>query len=74
MMKIMKPRLLSITSLEIPMLIDQSDKDKLIEEITIQKVEASGNIFKNSETMIELRSLEFSLLDFVLNNNGYRPV
>ena len=57
MMKLMKPRLLSITSVETPMLIDAKEKGIMNTELTIRKVEASGNIFKNSEAMIELRKL-----------------
>ena len=54
-MKLMKPRLLSITSVETPMLIDAVDINLMNMDLTLRKVEASGNIFKNTETMIELR-------------------
>ena len=46
---------MSITSVETPMLIDDVDVNRIKKDLVLRNVEVSGNIFKNSETMIELR-------------------
>ena len=70
---LMKPRLILIDS-ERSKHIQVKDKDGvMVNELTISGVEASRNIFKGTETMIELKGFEFTLEDWTLTGNGPRP-
>ena len=69
----MKPRLILIDSEKSKHIRQKDERGDPISEMTISGVEASRNIFKRTETMIELKGMEFTLKGWTLTGNGPRP-
>jgi len=44
------------------------------DEITLEGVEASGNVFTNTECMVDLVEFGFKLRGWVLSENGARDI